>query len=231
MMLKPLRLNQAGKYWGAVVSMVCLVVACVSLLGWAATEQDVENLIESMSISSASKATVKSGFLQGIQAGRLTADAAFDFLQRVATSGADLADREAVLLNIAATLLADIPVEMLINKVVEGLARGLSMDVISKEVAERRQTLTEVKTLIAQKGITTEHFPQSEVDAVITDIATVLENHVRSGKNPSDGSLLDQTLTTLDRDGRVSDSLFQSLSNSLSEGELASIANNIANRT
>jgi len=229
MILRSIRLDRAGKYWGTLCA-ICLAVAVATTLVWAATEQDVENLIDSMSISNAGKVTVKNGFLQGIQAGRLSADGAFDFLQRVATSGADLADRETVLVSIASTLLADIPVDMLVNKVVEGLARGLAMDVIAEEVAERRQTLTEVRTLLTQKGISAAKFSQTGVDAATTDIATVLENHVRSGQSPSGGTLLDQTLTTLDRDGRVSDGLFQSLSNSLSEGELAGIANNIASR-
>ncbi len=210
--------------------LAALLAWGVAWLAWAATEQDVANLIDNMSISSAAKATVKSGFLRGIQDGRLSADGAFDFLQRVSTSGAPIADRETVLVAIASALLEDLPVEMLINKVVEGLARGLAMDVIAAEVVERRQTLGEVKALLNQKGATAANFAQTAVDAAITDIATVLESHVRDGKDPNDGTLRDQVLGALGRDGRVGSSLFQALSNALSEGELAAIATHIENR-
>lgn len=214
-----------------ILVLVVLAAWSCAWSAWAATEKDVTNLIDNMSISSAAKVTVKTGFLRGIQDGRLSADGAFDFLQRVSTSGAEIKDRETVLVAIANALLEDLPVDMLINKVVEGLARGLAMDVISQEIVERKLTLGEVKALLGQKSVSAASFPQTAVDAAITDIATVLENHVRSDKSPNDGTLRDQVLGTLGRDGRVTSSLFQMLSNSLGEGDLAAIANNIANRT
>ena len=73
-------------------------------------------------------------------------------------------------------------------------------------------------------------FPRSAVDAAVTDIATVLENHVRSGKQANDGTLLDTALATLDRDGRVAQQLFEALAAALTEADLAAIAGNIASR-
>ena len=162
-----------GKCMGALAALVLLIAPWV----WAASSEDVANLIESMPLSASAKATVNAGFLRGIADGRLTADQALAFLQRIATSGASIEDRQTVLVSIGQTLLEDIPVEMLINKVDEGLARGLPMDVIAAEVVERRQTLVEVKALLNLTGIQIQQqtnepgFPRSAVDAAVTDIA------------------------------------------------------------
>ncbi|HEY5595639.1 MAG TPA: hypothetical protein VIL47_00010 [Candidatus Bipolaricaulota bacterium] len=221
-----------GKCMGALAALVLLIAPWV----WAASSEDVANLIQSMPLSASAKATVNAGFLRGIADGRLTADQALAFLQRIATSGASIEDRQTVLVSIGQTLLEDIPVEMLINKVDEGLARGLPMDVIAAEVVERRQTLVEVKALLNLTGIQIQQqtnepgFPRSAVDAAVTDIATVLENHVRSGKQANDGTLLDTALATLDRDGRVAQQLFEALAAALTEADLTAIAGNIAGR-
>lgn len=221
---------------GKCMSALAALVLLIAPWAWAASSEDVANLIESMPLSASAKVTVSNGFLRGIGDGRLTADQAFAFLQRIATSGASIEDRQTVLVSIGQTLSEDIPVEMLINKVDEGLARGLPMDVIAAEVVERRQTLVEVKTLLNQKGIQIQlqtngpGFPRSAVDAAVTDVATVLENHVRSGKQANDGTLLDTALATLDRDGRVAQQLFEALAAALTEEDLAAIAGNIASR-
>jgi len=238
--VEPVRERRAGGSTARRVLLAGLIPLLVLLLAGApaqaASEADVANQIDAMALSSSAKGTVRSGFLQGIRDGRLSADAAFDFLQSVSTSGAPLVDRETVLVAIAGTLLGDTPVEMLINKVVEGLARGFPMDVIAAEVVERGQTLGEVKALLASKGIRIQSsaddggFPRTEVDAAVTDIATVLEDHVRSGSDPDDGTLLGRTRNTLQRDGRIGNDLFQTLSNALGEAELARIARNIENR-
>jgi hypothetical protein len=197
-----------------------------------ADEADVANQINGMSISSSAKSTVSSGFLRGISDGRLTADDALSFLQRVAAGNGTATDVETILTTIATGLLQDLPVDMLTSKVDEGLARGFPMDVIATEVVERKQTLLEVKTMLNTKGIVISDngYALMAIDASVTDIATVLENHIRSGKSANDGTLLTTTLTTLDRDGRVTDALYQALSNSLTEAELAALATNISNR-
>jgi hypothetical protein len=197
-----------------------------------ADEADVTNQINSMSISTAAKSTVVSGFLQGIANERLSADDALSFLQRMAAGNGTATDVETILTTIATGLLQDLPVDMLTSKVDEGLARGFPMDVIATEVVERKQTLFEVKTSLNAKGlvISDNGYSRTAVDAAVTDIATVLENHIRSGKSANDGTLLTTTLTTLDRDGRVTDDLYQALLNSLTEAELAMLATNISNR-
>lgn len=218
-----------------VFCLTLLVFVIVAPLTWAASKQDVENVVNAMTFASSVKALINSGFQRGIDDERLTADGAFLFLQKISTSGGAIEDRQTILTAIAQTLLEDITVEMLTNNVELGLARGFPMDVIADEIVERRQTLVEVKGLLAQKGVQQQQngsgFLRPAVDAAIFEIATVLENHVRSGKEPGDGTLLDDTLAALQRDGRVSEDLVQTLANALSESDLAGIAVNIDDRT
>lgn len=218
-----------------IVFVAAVLLTAPQAFGFA-DKNDVNNLIANSSISSSAKGLVSSGFLLGIDQGRLTADSAFSFIQQVENSSASTDDKQTILVAVAQTLLSDTPVEMLVNKVGEGVARGLQWGVIAAEIVERQQTLMEVKTMLTQKGVQIQQsqngpgFPRVSVDAAVTDIATVLENHVRSGNDPNDGSLLSATLTTLQRDGRITSDLFQTLNNVLTEGDLATIANNISNR-
>jgi hypothetical protein len=43
---------------------------------------------------------------------------------------------------------------MLIDKTFEGLTKGVPLDAINDDLLERKMTLSEVKTLLASKGIT-----------------------------------------------------------------------------
>jgi len=218
------------------VLLALAIVVSLPLGVWAASKADVSNLVGSMPLAPSVINTVNAGFQRGIDDGRLTVDEAFGFLQRIATSGAAIEDRQTILLAIAQSLLEDLPVEMLVNKVDEGLARGLPLDVVAKEIVERRQTLIEVRALMAQKGVTIQQqpngpgFARTAVDAAITDSATVLESHIRSGKKPNDGTLLNATLTTLQRDGRVPSTVFSALAGTLGEADLARVATNIESR-
>lgn len=223
------------KFKWMMVLVAVVLLAAPQAFGFA-DKNDVSNLIAGSSISSSAKGQVSSGFLLGIDQGRLTADSAFSFIQQVENSSASTDDKQTILVAVAQTLLNDTPVEMLVNKVGEGVARGLQWGVIAAEIVERQQTLMEVKNMLTQKGIQIQQsqngpgFPRVSVDAAVTDIATALENHVRSGNDPNDGALLSTTLTTLQRDGRITSDLFQTLNSVLTEGDLATIANNISNR-
>lgn len=220
-----------------VFCLTVLVFVTVAPLAGAASGQDVENLINTMTFASPVKSLINSGFQRGIDDERLTADEAFQFLKTISTSGGAIEDRQTILATIAQTLLEDTTVQMLINRFGFLLAKGFPMDFIATEIVERRQTLVEVKGLLAQKEVQIQQqqngagFPRPAVDAAIFEIATVLENHVRDGEKPDDGTLLDSTLVALQRDGRVSEDLFQTLASALSESDLAGIAVNIDNRT
>lgn len=219
--------------WTLVAALVL-----VGLTAQAAGEQDVINLIDQMPLPAESKGTVLSGFSRILAEDCLpdTVNLVFTFLQRIHTSGANLEDREALLLLVARAALGDMPVEMLINKTLEGLSRGVPLEVILAEVQERQTTLSEVKALLQAKGIRIRQspnaagFPRCEVYAAITDVATVLEDHVRANKDPQDGTLLGRSLSTLQRDGRIGQDLLTALSGVLSEADLARIAENVQAR-
>jgi hypothetical protein len=151
---------------------------------------------------------------------------------RVNTSGAEL--REEVLVTIARALLEGLPVEILINKVLEGLAKGASMKLIIKEIRNWKQTLIEVKALLEGKGIKPGVMPELTLivmDAVITAIAVALEDYVREGGNLNDATgIYQRARLELQRDGRITPQVAGLVLGSLSPQELMSIALNIAKR-
>ncbi|MFQ6090971.1 MAG: hypothetical protein ACE5LD_06000, partial [Candidatus Bipolaricaulia bacterium] len=156
-------------------------------------------------------------------------------------SGAAIELREQVLLTIAAALLEEVPVEMLVSKVEEGLARGRPMEEILAEIQERKATLEEVKALLESKGFkvgielqlgaitVTLSFELTGV--VITDVAGALEDYVRNGNDPADSFAVRQAaLLRLQRDRSVPAGVTEWIAASVSADELGRIARNIAGR-
>ncbi|MFQ6033580.1 MAG: hypothetical protein ACE5LQ_04775 [Candidatus Bipolaricaulia bacterium] len=206
------------------------------------TEQDVYHYINySLEVSAQTKATLLEAFRKGFADGAITPTRALQLLQRVNGSGAAIELREQVLLTIAAALLEEVPVEMLVSKVEEGLARGRPMEEILAEIQERKATLEEVKALLESKGFkvgielqlgaitVTLSFELTGV--VITDVAGALEDYVRNGNDPADSFAVRQAaLLRLQRDRSVPAGVTEWIAASVSADELGRIARNIAGR-
>jgi len=206
------------------------------------TAQDVYNYITySLEASAQTKATLLKAFHKGFEDGALAPARALQLLQRVNGSGAAIELREQVLLTIAAALLEEVPVEMLVSKVEEGLARGRPMEEILAEIQERKVTLEEVKALLESKGFkvgielrvgsVTLKLNIGLTGLVITDVAGALEDYVRNGNDPADSFAAQQAvLLRLQRDRSVPTALTGWISASVSAEELGRIAQEIAGR-
>jgi hypothetical protein len=205
-------------------------------------EQDVYNYINCcLEVSAQTKAILIEAFQKGFADGTITPEQALRLLQRVNGSGAQIGLREQVLLTIAEALLEEVPVEMLVRKVEEGLAKGRPMDEILAEIQERKATLEEVKALLESKGFVvgielrvgaiTITLSFELVGAVITDIAGALEDYVRNGNDPTDSFAVRQAvLLRLQRDRSVSAGVTEWIAASVSAEELGQIAQHIAGR-
>lgn len=206
------------------------------------TEQDVYNYITySLEASAQTKATLLEAFHRGFADQAITPARALQLLQRVNGSGAAIELREQVLLTIAAALLEEVPVEMLVSKVEEGLARGRPMEEILAEIGERKATLEEVKALLESKGFkvgielrlgtVTLTLSFELAGVVITDVAGALEDYVRNGNDPADSFAARQAvLLRLQRDRSVPAEVTGWIAASVSAEELGGIAQNIARR-
>jgi len=227
---------------------IALLLALLTPLGLLAeqqaqvTAQDVYNYINyTLEASAQAKTTLLAAFQKGFEEGAFTPERALSFLKRINGSGASLDLREQVLLTIADALFKSVPVEMLLSKVEEGLARGRPMDEILAEIQERKLTLEEVKALFESKGFRVEvelrvgsvtlTLSFELTGLVITDVAGALEDYVRSGKDPTDSFAVQQeVLLLLQRDKSVPGTITEWIGASIRAEELGKIAQDIAAR-
>ncbi|HED04319.1 MAG TPA: hypothetical protein ENI60_06090 [Candidatus Fraserbacteria bacterium] len=220
------------------VGVVIALALLLSFTALAATEQDMLSLIAQLPFSTADKNFLADSFQKGLKDGRLTPDQAMDLLQKVGLqNSAPIEQRKDVLVTIGQALVAGLPVEMLVSKAEEGVAKGVPMSEILKDIQERKTTLTQVKALFDKRQIRSStadrasSYTQASIDAAITDVASALEDYVRSGNDPNDASAVkDAVSKTLKRDGRLTAKLVNLIDEHLSEIDLGTIAQAIAKR-
>ncbi len=221
---------------GLVLGIALMLLLSLTVL--AATQQDVLNLIAQLPFSAADKNALTTSYKKGMDDGRLTPDQAIQLLQKIGLqSNAPVDQRKDLLVTIGQALLEELPVDVLISKAEEGVAKGVPMSAILNEVQERKATLEQVKALFDQRGIRsnavdeTSPYPQAVIDAAISDVASALEDYVRGGSNPNDApAVKGVVLSTLKQDGRLPTGLVSSIDEHLSDADLSTIAQAIAAR-
>lgn len=223
---------------------VVVLVSLSILLVWGAqiSEQDVYKYIDDELVvwDAQTKKDLKEALTKGFQEKTITPELAMQLLEVVNDNDRmpELKDRDRLLLAIATTLNEGLPAELLVRKVREGVARGVSTDEILTWIEEYKHTLAEVKDLLLnKKGIRIQAqpdqpgFPAEAVYAAITDISAVLEDHVRSGRDPNDGgSIMTKVGEALRKDGRIREDLRNDLLSKLGADDLVPIANHILDR-
>lgn len=144
----------------------------------------------------------------GFSLGRLSPDRTLQLVNRLAADGGTPADKEGILLVIARALEDDLPVNLLIDKSEEGLARNIPLGVILNGtmgetrilgLVQRKQVLEAVRDLLYSKGIfcvsgkgqaVATSLPIERFDRIVTEIADVLCDYTESGGSPFDGHLI-----------------------------------------
>jgi hypothetical protein len=231
------------KALGIVMLLVLLFPQLVLAGEDGVTPQDVYNYIDCcLEVENfATKDRLKQAFQKGFEDGAVAPQRALQLLQEINESGAELQLREGVLLTIADALLGSVPVEMLINKVLEGLKRGVPMSGILAEIQERKATLQQVKVLLEGKGFkvgvelpvgnATIEITFEVAGVVITEIAGALEDYVRSGNDPANGlAVMRAVALWLQQDKRISATVVEWVKLSVSVEEWSRIAQSIAER-
>jgi len=123
-------------------------------------------------------------------------------LERLVTHAAPSPEKEAVLLPIVAALEEGLPIEGLVNKAFEGLARRIPLPDVEHGLHQRFVLLGEVRDLLYSKGIfsVAPGAPQSSPSAIPTprfnqlliNIADAIGDHLEGGGSPFDGHVLFQ---------------------------------------
>ncbi len=225
--------------WLISVILVCGLLGGLGSALAQPTPQDVYKCFAELGVSDLQ--TLQAGFAKGFADKRITPDTALRLCQRLKQSSAPISLREGVLQIIARALLEELPVTMLIDKTFEGLTKGVPLDVINDDLLERKMTLSEVKTLLASKGITinltirfgtaTLVLTLEAVDTAITEAAGALEDYVRGGGKLDDANAIKSAVQLrLARNPLIPQTLTAYIEQVVSAAEWAQIAQNIAKR-
>ncbi|MDD5646688.1 MAG: hypothetical protein PHW86_05920 [Candidatus Bipolaricaulis sp.] len=125
--------------------------------------------------------------------------------ERLLTVPAAAADKEAVILTLVAGLEEGIPVDGLLNKAFEGLARGVSLRSLDQLLRQRLRILIEVRDLLYAKGIFrasagastslgTSALPAARFDAMLSQLGDAVGDYLESGGSPHDGHRIYQNV-------------------------------------
>ena len=203
------------------------------------TPEDVYKCFVELGVSDLQ--TLQTAFAKGFADKRITPDTALKLCQRLKQSSAPISLREGILQIIARALLEELPVTMLVDKAFEGLTKGVALDLINDELLERKTTLSEVKALLASKGVTisltirfgmvTLKLTLEAVDTTITEAAGALEDYVRGGGKLDDANAIKSAVQwRLSRNPLIPQTLTSYIDQVVSADEWAQIARNIATR-
>ena len=126
----------------------------------------------------------------------------FRLVERLIEHLAPAPEKEGILLTLATALEEGLPVGGLLNKVFEGLARGIPLAQIDGGLKQRLTLLIDVRDLLYAKGIFSvpSGSPQSVPSALptlrfnelLTNISDAVGDHLEGGGSPFDGHVLFQ---------------------------------------
>lgn len=123
-------------------------------------------------------------------------------IERLAENPAPTPDKEAILLILAIALEEGVPVDGLLSKAFEGLARGVPLAQIERGLHQRLILLAEVRDLLYVKGIFSvpagspqsvpSALPTLRFNELLTHISDAIGDHLEGGGSPFDGHVLFQ---------------------------------------
>jgi hypothetical protein len=173
------------------------VVACIVALGIAAaavTLEDFDRVLATIPI--ANEARVMAAFELGLASSccGFPANETYRLLERLAAVSGSAADKEAIVLAITQAIEQGIPVDSLLNKTFEGLARAVQLAPLGQLLELRLQLLLESRDLFSRgifraspgasvaAGATA--LPPSRFDALLSNFADALGDYHESGGSP-----------------------------------------------
>ena len=176
-------------------------LACVAALGIAAaavTLDDFGRVLAAIPI--ANEARVMAAFELGLKSSccGFPVNETYRLLERLAAVSGSAADKEAIVLAITQAIEQGIPVDSLLNKAFEGLARAVPLGPLGRLLELRLQILLESQYLFWGKGIlraspgasvdaAATALPPSRFDALLSNFGDALGDYHESGGSPFEG--------------------------------------------
>jgi hypothetical protein len=124
------------------------------------------------------------------------------FIERLASTAYSAAEKEAVLVHVIAAMEDGLPVDGLVTKGLEGLARGVPMQQIEQSLHQRTILLAETRDLLYAKGIFSvapgspqsvpTALPTPRFNLLVTHISDTIADYLEGGGSPFEGETLYQ---------------------------------------
>lgn len=161
---------------------------------------DVTEALQALPLSRGEE--ILEAFKIGFAQGHLLPEETLRLVTRLAAVEGDPAEKERILLTLASVLAEGLPGKTLVDKVLEGLSRGVPLSQIGREVSRRAYLLTEVRDLLYAKGIfvakegeaTSPFLPPERFDLLVIHIADALGEYLEGGGSPLEGYLLEEVV-------------------------------------
>jgi hypothetical protein len=128
------------------------------------------------------------------------ADDLLRLVERLVDHPSSTEEKEAILLTVTSAIEEGLPIQDLLSKASEGLARGVTLFQIESGLHQRLILLIEVRDLLYAKGIFSvpsgspqsvpSALPTPRFNELITNISDAVGDHLEGGGSPFDGNVL-----------------------------------------
>jgi len=182
-----------GRWFVLAVALACVVGA--SAVVAAVTLDDFGRVLDSIPV--ASRDRVMAALDLGLKSSccGFPVSETYRLFERLAGASGSAADKEAVILVVTRAIEEGIPVDSLLNKANEGLARGVSLPSLAQLLELRLELLEKSRDLFWHYGIFRASpgasvaagataLPASRFDALLSNFGDALGDYVESGKDP-----------------------------------------------
>jgi hypothetical protein len=184
---------------GALVAFLAITILASAVVAATVTLTDFQHALYEIPVSSDERILAAVDF--AIQSEGFPINEVYRLVERLATVNGAASDKEAMLLTVTAAIEDGIPVDGLLNKAFEGLARSVALGPLSQLLNQRLRLFIESRDLFYSKGIfraplgTPEApgsaaLPALRFDALLTNLGDALGDYLESGGSPLEGHLI-----------------------------------------
>jgi hypothetical protein len=187
--------------WIRLLSLLVLAIAAATVSASGVTLEDFQHALYEIPVSS--DARILAALSLAMTSSDFPADEVYRLVQRLITVSGSASDKEAMLLTITEAIENGIPIDGLLNKAFEGLARSVPLGPLSQLLNQRLRLLIEARDLFYAKGIFraspgtqtspgSTALPASRFDALLSNFGDALGDYLESGGSPLEGHLIYQ---------------------------------------
>jgi len=179
----------------AVVAVVAVCLVGLTAAVRAVTLDDFAAVLASIPVASQARVLAALDLGMGSSCCGFPTDETYRLFQRLASAPGAASDKEAIILVVTRAIEESLPIDSLLNKAFEGLARGVSLPSLNQLLTQRLRLLEESRDLLYARGIFratpgasvaagASALPPSRFDALVSNLGDALGDYLESGGSP-----------------------------------------------